>query len=154
MNEFFFRPLYVPHIIYDAAQDCTCCRGLYEDNGFATCLEHDHGVQLGCCAIRNNGACEFAASPSFERRLRRRRLHVSSVAWSVLLFNFHTGHKCNISWIDFFDKLAREFKIETLRETARQSLQQMRALNRFVPGAPKFELTLDPPMSRPLKKAH
>ena len=30
--------------------------------------------------------------------------------------NFHTGHKCNISWIEFFDKLAREFKIETLRE--------------------------------------
>ncbi len=116
LNEFFFRPLYVPHIIYDAAQDCTCCRGLYEDNGFATCLEHAHEVQLGCCAIRNNGACEFAASPSFERRLRRRRLHASSVACSVLLFDFHTGKKCNTSWIDFFDKLAREFKIETLRE--------------------------------------
>ena len=116
LNEFFFRPLYVPHIIYDAAQDCTCCRGLYEDNGFATCLEHAHEVQLGCCAIRNNGACEFAASPSFERHLRRRRLHARSAAWSVLLFNFHTGNKCNTSWIEFFDKLAREFKIETLRE--------------------------------------
>ena len=116
LNEYFFRPPYKPHVEYDAAQDCTCCRGLYEDNGFATCVEHDHGVQLGCCAIRNNGACEFAASPSFERRLRRRRLHASSVAWSVLLFNFHTGNKCNTSWIEFFDKLAREFKIETLRE--------------------------------------
>ena len=116
LNEYFFRPPYQPHVEYDAAQDCTCCHGLYEDNGFATCLEHAHDVRLGCCAIRNNGACEFAASPSFERRLRRRRLHASSVAWSVLLFNFHTGNKCNISWIDFFDKLAREFKIETLRE--------------------------------------
>ncbi|CAH0377146.1 unnamed protein product [Pelagomonas calceolata] len=116
LNEYFFRPPYEPHVKYDAAQDCTCCLGLYEDNGFATCLEHAHDVQLGCCAIRNNGACEFAASPSFERRLRRRRLHASSVAWSVLLFNFHTGNKCNTSWIEFFDKLAREFKIETLRE--------------------------------------
>ena len=116
LNEYFFRPPYKPHFEYDAAQDCTCCRGLYEDNGFATCLEHDHGVQLGCCAIRNNGACEFAASPSFERHLRRRRLHARSAAWSVLLFNFHTGNKCNTSWIEFFDKLAREFKIETLRE--------------------------------------
>ena len=71
LNEYFFRPLYTPHVKYDAAQDCTCCHGLYEDNGFATCLEHAHDVQLGCCAIRNNGACEFAASPSFECRLRR-----------------------------------------------------------------------------------
>ena len=85
LNEYyFFRPLYEPHVEYDAAQDCTCCRGLYEDNGFATCLEHAHDVQSGCCAIRNNGACEFAASPSFECRLRR-RLHASSVAWSALL---------------------------------------------------------------------
>lgn len=40
-----------------------------------------------------------------------------------------------------------------LWQVARQSLQQMRALNAFKPGSPSFELTLDPPMSRPLNKA-
>lgn len=45
-----------------------------------------------------------------------------------------------------------EQEVAKLREVARQSLQQMRALNAFKPGSPSFELTLDPPMSRPLNK--
>ncbi len=48
---------YMPHDVYDAAQDCAICLRLYEDTGKRVFCEHAWDVINELVAIRENGAC-------------------------------------------------------------------------------------------------